>query len=154
MTPGQIIAASLLVAALAVAFVTRGDHRRTALTMAGAVVLMRFVVDYTPADWRYLASAALWVSVGTATIRRGLVRSGALLTLSGVCYAAQQRYGAPPVVGNPFLAAADLCWIAALWMVWRDGRVDHGRAMGGGADRRDFLACDCRATMSPEAGGE
>lgn len=153
LTPGEIIAGALIGLALLVAAFTRGEYRRAALVMAGAVVMMRLVVMHTPADWRYLASAAIWVSVGADTIRRGLVASGAILILSGLCYAAQQQYGAAPAIGNPALVAADLLWLAALGVVCRAG-LDHGKPLGSASRGRGFLAGSRRDTMATEAGGE
>lgn len=143
MSPGEFIAGSMIALAIVVAALSRAEHRRVALFMAGAVVFMRIVIEFTPADWRYLASAATWISVGSATIRLGLVRPGAFLILSGLCYAAQQQYGASPTFGNPALVVADLLWLAALGVTWHAGRVGQDFTLGRNSDRRRNLACSC-----------
>lgn len=123
MTAGQALALVMLAAAVLVAAGARGEYRRAALMICAGLVATRLVVWATPSDWRYLASAAIWVSVGSDTIRRGLSGPGAMLILSGLCYGGAEIIAAPPAFGNPSLVGADLLWWSAL--VWTCGGGYH-----------------------------
>lgn len=145
MTHGEALAAIMAAACIALAVTTRGPVQRLALSMLAGLVAIRLAVWYAPADWRYLASAAIWVSVGCAAIQRGTVTSGALLIMSGLCYAGAELLSAPAMFGSPALIMADLCWWGALLWGARRDRVrdpDDGR-MGRHDSRRGYLACDC-----------
>lgn len=139
------MAAIMLTAAVALAVSSRGATRRLAWHMAVGLVAIRLAIWYAPADWRYLASAAIWCSVGTDAIQRGTVTSGAILIVSGLCYAGAEILAAPAIFGNPALIMADLFWWGALlWGARREfvGYTDDGR-MGRDDSRRAYLACDC-----------
>ena len=160
MTQGEAMAAVMMASAIVLAITTRGAVRQMAIAMAFGLITIRLAIWYAPADWRYLASAAIWVSVGCAAIQRGTVTSGALLVLSGLCYAGAEILAAPAIFGNPALVLADVLWWGALlWGARREfvGYTDHGR-MDCHDSGRGFLACDCdphqkaaaRKTMRPE----
>lgn len=145
MTQGEAMAAVMMASAIVLAITTRGPVQRLALSMMSGLVAIRLAIWYAPADWRYLASAAIWVSVGCAAIQRGTVTSGALLVLSGLCYAGAEILAAPAIFGNPALVLADVLWWGALlWGARREfvGYTDHG-GMGRHDSGRGFLACDC-----------
>jgi hypothetical protein len=133
-----------LVIVLAMAVSTNGQARRFFISFALGVVAMRLVVYGLPQDWRYLASCAVWVTVGAEAIRRGIIVPGALLITSGLCYVGQEVTRLAPVFGNPWLVAADLCGWLALLGVYR-GRLagisdQVGPLVRGAFGRRD-LAC-------------
>ena len=139
------MAAIMLTAAVALAVSSRGATRRLTLSMLAGLLAIRLAVWYAPADWRYLASAAIWVSVGVAAIQRGTAASGALLIVSGLCYGVAEMVAAPASVGSPALVLADVFWWGALlWGARREfvGYTDDGR-LGRDDHRRGYLACDC-----------
>lgn len=145
MTQGEALASVMAATCIVLGIVARGDLRRLALSMLAGLVAIRLAIWYAPVDWRYLASAAIWVSVGCAAIQRGTVTSGALLIVSGLCYAGAEILAAPAIFGNPALILADLFWWGALlWGARREfvGYTDDGR-LGRDDHRRGYLACDC-----------
>lgn len=140
MTPGEALAAVMFTAAVALAVSSRGAVARLAWHMVAGLVLIRMAIWYAPADWRYLASTAIWCSVGVAAVKRGTVTSGALLILSGLCYGAAEWFAAPATFGSPALVGADIFWWAALLWAGAGGYFadDHGdskRPRVGGGDR-------------------
>lgn len=150
------MAAIMLTAAVALAVSSRGATRRLAWHMAAGLLAIRLAVWYAPADWRYLASAAIWVSVGCAAIQRGTVTSGALLIVSGLCYAGAEILAAPAIFGNPALILADLFWWGALlWGARREyiGYADDGR-LGRDDNGRAYLACDCHLHQKAQTRAE
>ena len=155
MTINDALALALFVAAFAVAATSTGPRRRVALAFVAGIAAMRLVVYGLPHDWRYLASCAVWVTVGAEAIRRGLIVPGALLIASGLCYVGQEVTRLAPVFGNPWLVAADLCGWLALLGVYR-GRlagISKGVGLGFGPSGRGFLACGCdNNPLAKEAG--
>lgn len=145
MTLGEAIAVVMLTAALSVAVTSRGSVARLAWSMVAGLVLIRLAIWYAPSDWRYLASAAIWVSVGVAAIQRGTAASGGLLIISGLCYGAAEWIGGAPAPGNPALVAADLFWTLALFWAALGGNLGYhqGGNVGRGRSGRGYLACDC-----------
>lgn len=153
MTQGEALASVMAATCVVMAIVARGDLRRLALSMLAGLVAIRLAVWYAPSDWRYLASAAIWVSVGCAAIQRGTVTSGALLIVSGLCYAGAEILAAPAIFGNPALVLADVLWWGALlWGARRElvRDPDHSR-MGRDDHRRGYLACNCRGDQAAQA---
>lgn len=155
MTIEATSALALWIAAGAVAILCHGPARRVALVVLAALVAMRLFVWAAPDQWRYLASTAVWVAVGSEAIRRGVIPAGVLSIASGLCYVGQEVAQSPPMFGNPYLMAADLFgWLALL------GVLHHGISggccamgfMGGGADRRRDVALRCILGTKKEAG--
>ena len=146
MTIEAALALTMFTAAALVAAVTTGPRRRVALLVALGIVAMRAFVEVAPDAWRYLASCAVWVSVGAAATRRGLSGAGVCFIASGLCYAVQEVTRLPPLFGNPALVAADLFWWFALAGVYR-GRLAGVSDQVGDLDRltggRRHLACHC-----------
>lgn len=152
MTPETALALAMLTAAAIVAVVSTGPRRQVACAVVLGIVAMRLFVWAAPDGWRYLASCAVWVAVGSAAIRRNLNISGVCFIASGLCYAAQEVARLPPVIGNPFLVAADLFWWLALLGVYRGrlaGVSDQVGGLGRGHPRRTVLACRCAPDQTP-----
>jgi hypothetical protein len=141
MTTGEALSLAMIGGAAIVALFRNGVSREIALAMIAGVVANRIAIWGLP-DLRYLAGAAILVSVGIAAIKRGLIAAGALLILSGLCYLAQEVFALPPSFGNPFLLTSELLWWLALLGVYRgrmaglSPRVDLGYS----PSRGGFLA--------------
>jgi len=136
--------------AVLLAALSRGQARRFFLMFALGIIAMRVFVTYAPYDWRFLGSCAVWVSVGSEAIRRGLNRSGVLLIACGLCYAGQEVTRLPPVFGNPWLVAADLLGWLALAGIYRGRMVgisDKIVSLGHRSVRGSSVACD-RVSMA------
>jgi hypothetical protein len=151
-TAETALAGAMLAAAALVAVVSTGPRRHVACAAVLGIIAMRLFVWGAPDGWRYLASCAVWVAVGSAAIRRNLNLSGVCFIASGLCYAAQEVARLPPVIGNPFLVAADLFWWLALVGVYRGRLAGVSAEMGGlgrGHPRRTVLACSCAPDQTP-----
>lgn len=148
MTIGDTLALGMMVAAIFVAAVNRGQARRVALSIAVGIAATRLAVWYVPSDWRFLASAAVWICVGVDAIRRHVATTGALMIASGLCYAGAEMLAAPAKFGNPALVGADVFWWAGL-----AGVVLHGGISGLGARRGMGVADRGGSLLAGRRGG-
>ena len=129
----------------AMAWACRDDARRVMIYILAGLLAMRTIYTLTPDDWRYIASGALWVSIGIATIKRGFPLSGGALVASGLCYAVAEVYAAPQHIGQPIRVVADLFGLAAIVGVFGNDAWGNRKSgnVGGGHRRRALLACGC-----------
>lgn len=107
-----------LALALGLALASRGPARAVFLFAFAGLAAMQIIGAATPPSWRYVASAAVWVSVGAATINRGFPLPAAGFVASGLCYAVAQVFAAPQQIGVPIRVLADLFGVVALVGVW------------------------------------
>lgn len=152
MTPGQIITAGQVVAALVVALVAQHRGRNaaawSAVALIAALIATRATKAIVPPDVAFASWAVMWVTVGGWIARLGMqardrpvVLAGGLSIGAALFDAASWLTAARPVLWSPPVMLADCLVVAAIaacaWRSWHGG---HSQLVS-------------RPRVQPDAGG-
>jgi hypothetical protein len=139
MTPGQIITAMQVLAAIVVAGFAAHNYlfsiARAALALIVALAITRIFKSGLPPDMAFVAWSALWVAVGGWIARQGMASkdskvaiAGGIAILSGFADAAAWYFSAAASLWSPIVMTADILVAMALAVLFWG-------AVGGGPNR-------------------